>query len=130
MAAILGILSSLLGGSIAHIDHIHHHLNLPDMTQQELNSHANEEIKKYNSHYTEEDDREIRHEPKNRVHGGDYSISGGAYKIEGGNWFRDHTPFGGNGNVEEGGDYVINGGGYSIKGGGNQRKMTMADLTK
>ena len=138
MAAILGILSSIFGGSIAHIEHVHHSLNLPDMTQHEMDSHAREEIKKYNSHCTT---------------GGAYAIAGGAYaiagggrsKVKGGNWFQEHTrradtppqggatPFGGNGNVK-GGDYVISGGDYVIRGGkgngGNQRKMTMADLTK
>jgi len=126
MAAILGILSSIFGGSIAHIEHVHHSLNLPDMTQHEMDSHAREEIKKYNAHYTT---------------GGAYAIAGGAYaiagggrsKVKGGDWFQEHTPFGGNGNVK-GGDYVISGGDYVIRGGkgngGNQRKMTMADLTK
>lgn len=123
MAAILGLLSSIFGGSIAHIEHVHKSLKLPNMTQRELENNAKDEIKKHNSHKLEGGDYAISG-GSYKIDGGDYEINGGSYKIDGGNWFQDHTIFGGNAKSKKGGDYVING------GNSNQRRMKYSDLTK
>lgn len=82
-----GLLLSLFGGS-AHIESIHNALNLPEMTPQELQINAAEEMKKHGGAYEINGGDYVVDGGDYSVKGGDYSVSGGDYTIKGGNQIR------------------------------------------